>query len=132
MSRYKVSYGRCAKSTFLNKKNRNQLVPGRLYFIKDTGQILRANSVNTYDSYSDQLHVVDDFPAANEYIEGHIYLKKIAGDTPTVRAKVMDNGIVYEVQCTGSGSSGGSVPMELTELISDVAKLKSQLQWKNH
>lgn len=51
MSKDKVSYSRCMKSTFLSKQQANKLVPGRLYFIKDMNQILRANSTNTYDIY---------------------------------------------------------------------------------
>ena len=49
MSKDKVSYSRCKKSTFLAKKQANSLVPGRLYFMKDINQIYRANSTNTYD-----------------------------------------------------------------------------------
>lgn len=125
MSRYKVSYGRCKKSTFLNKKRLNQLVPGRLYFIKDTGQIMRAHSGNTYESYSDQIHVVDNFPAnTSDYIEGNIYIKKSTG-----RAKVRDGDIVYEVQCSGGGGGSGSSE-DISQLASDVQQIQSQLTWK--
>lgn len=65
MSKDKVSYSRCKKSTFLSKQQANKLVPGRLYFIKDMNQILRANTTNTYDIYggsvgSDEITVEGD------------------------------------------------------------------------
>ena len=124
MSRYKVSYGRCKKSTFLSKKRAEQLVPGRIYFIKDTGQILRANSTSEYDSYSDQIHVVDNFPIAGEYIEHQIYIKKSTG-----RAKVMSGDIIYELKCSGVGSSGDS-SADISELEADIASIKDQLTWQ--
>lgn len=119
MSRYKVSYSRCKNSTFSSNVNKNKLVPGRLYFVKDSGQILRADSENTYEDYSTKVHVVNDWPST--FIEDHIYLKKLLGEGNPVRAKIMNNGVIYEIQSSGGG--GGSSG-DISELATDVANLK--------
>lgn len=121
MSRYKVSYSRCKKSTFSGKVNKNQLVPGRLYFVKDTGQIIRADSENTYEDYSTKVHVVDDWPST--FIEDHIYLKKLLGENNPVRAKIMNNGVIYEIESSGGGGGSG----DISELAADVERLKQEV-----
>ena len=129
MSRYKVSYGRCKKSTFSGKVNKNQLVPGRLYFVKDTGQIMRADSENTYTEYTNNVHVINDWPA--NFIEDHIYLKKIAIKEEgvvvktVVRGKIEHDGVQYEIQCSGGG--GGSSG-DISELATDVENLKLEVE----
>ena len=126
MARVRVSYGRCKRITFNNKKNQHKLIEGRLYYITDTGEILRANSNSTYESYSSQIHVVDDFPTSANYIQNHIYIKKSSG-----RAKVKSGDTIYEIQCEGSGGGGGGGSSEdLRELEAAVAKIQEQLTWK--
>lgn len=126
MARVRVSYGRCKRVTFNNKKNQHKLIEGRLYYITDTGEILRANSDSTYESYSSQIHVVDEFPTSANYIQNHIYIKKSSG-----RAKVKSGDTIYELQCEGSGSGGGGGSSEdLRELELAISQLQEQLTWK--
>ena len=146
MSSYKVSYGRCARKTFLKKKNAGTLVPGRLYYIKDSGEIFRADSTNTYEQYSDKIHIVSDWPdntEDNHWIPNNIYIKPLTGSSEC-RAKIAigewPNQVIYEVRCdnSGGGGGGGSDSGAITELRADVANLKAdvatikeQLKWKD-
>lgn len=126
MTTYKVSYGRCMRSTFLTKKRTGKLEPGRLYFIKDTGEILRANSNSTYESYTARIHVVEDWP--DNWASNNIYIKSNG------RAKIAveddsGNTTVVEIKCEGSGGGGGSSP-DISDLEADVASIKNRLKWK--
>ena len=145
MSRYKVSYGRCAKSTFRNKKRSSSLVPGRLYFIKDTGEILRASSTNTYESYTNRIHVVDAWPVTWE--SGNIYLKKetvpVSTGNNTVEAKTRakivvedddGNQVICELKVNDGGGGGGVDIDDLRDAVSSlqiaVVNIQDQLKWK--
>lgn len=123
MTSYKVSYGRCLRTTFLNNKRTSKLVPGRLYFIKDTGEILRATNVNSYESYTNRIHVVEDWPAT--FDSGNIYIKENG------RAKIVvqdDAGNDTIIELRGEGGGGGAG--DLSQLQADVEQIKSQLTWK--
>lgn len=124
MTSYKVSYGRCLRTTFLNNKRASKLVPGRLYFIKDTGEILRATNVNSYESYTNRIHVVEEWPSV--FDSGNIYIKENG------RAKIAiqddeGNDTIIELRCDGGG--GGT--SDLAQLQADVEQLKNQLTWKS-
>ena len=120
----KVSYASCTQEQFNQLKADHFLVPGRLYWLSDTGKIMRANSESSCTSYSDQIHLVDAYPA--DGIEGHLYVSSSSG-----RAKIYQNGVYITLTGEGGGSGGsGSIDLDDVWRVLNNKLDKTALQWK--
>ena len=119
----KVSYASCTQEQFNQLKADHFLVPGRLYWLLDTGKIMRADSESSYTSYSNQLHVVDSYPA--EGIEDNLYVNVNNG-----RAKIYRGGVYITLTGEGGGGSSGSIDLDDVWRVLNNKLDKSALQWK--
>lgn len=84
---------------------------------------MRAESESTYTSYSNQIHVVDTYPATG--IEGHMYVSVNSG-----RAKVYQDGRYVSLAGEGGGS-GSSIDIDDIMQIINNKLDKSALDWKS-
>lgn len=118
----KVSYATVTQEQFDQIKADHFLIPGRLYWVKDNGKIMRAESESSCTFYSNQIHVVDTYPPEGE--EDHMYVNVNNG-----RAKVYHNGVYISV--AGEGGGGSVIDLdELWRVLQNKAD-KSDLQWKS-
>ena len=114
----RVSYAVCKESTYERLKSQDKLVQGRLYFIRDTGEIFRGTSVNTAEPYAYNFRIVEDeFPVPGKL--DRIYIKPSTG---RVRMWCDVNGTEMYVDLDGSQGF-----LDVWEAIEE---LRSQMQWK--
>ena len=114
----RVSYAVCKESTYERLKSQDKLVQGRLYFIRDTGEIFRGTSVNTAEPYSYNYRLVEDeFPNPGKL--DRIYIRPSDG---RIRMWCNVNGSEMYVDLDGS--------QELLSVWEAINELRDQLQWK--
>ena len=119
----RVSYAVCREETFERLKGDGHLIQGRLYFIRDTGEIFRGTSSTTAEQYAYHLRVIgpdESFPNPGKL--NRIYVKPSTG---RVRMWCAINGM--ETYIDLSGSSGSA---DLADVWEAIGELNSRLEWK--
>ena len=114
----RVSYAVCREETFERLKGDGHLIQGRLYFIRDTGEIFRGTSVNTAEPYAYNFRIVEDeFPNPGKL--DRIYIRPSDG---RIRMWCNVSGSEMYVDLDGS--------QELFEVWEAINALRNQLQWQ--
>ena len=120
----RVSYAVCREETFERLKGDGHLIQGRLYFIRDTGEIFRGTSSTTAEQYAYHLRVIgdeEDFPVTGKL--NRIYVKP---DENRVRMWCAINGMETWIDLASSSGSP-----DLVSVWTAIGKLNDCLQWKS-